>query len=314
MHDHTRPTEARNARTVDIDLWPSEQVIRAVLVEDAIGVAAAAAVADRLAAAVDATGARLDAGGVIHAFGAGASGRLAVLDATEATPTFGAPRGRFNAHFPGGGEAFMDSSIDLEDAERLGYEDAAVVGAGDVVVGVTASGATAYVHGALARAREADAMTVLICCDPGAAQRSSVDHFIAADTGAEAITGSTRLKAGTATKVLLNAFSTAVMVRAGRTYSNFMVDLVVTNTKLHERAIDIVTAAGDVDRDAAQQMLEAADGVVPLAIVHALTGHSIERCRQALEPGGGVRQALAQLGGERVGDERFGHERFGDER
>ncbi|WP_308798089.1 N-acetylmuramic acid 6-phosphate etherase [Agromyces silvae] len=297
MQSRIPPTEARNPRTTDLDRWPSEHVIRAILAEDARGVAAAEAAADALAAAVEAALLRLTRGGRVHAFGAGASGRLAVLDATEATPTFGAPAGLFSAHFPGGAAAFADSSIDLEDAEQLGRETAArALAPADIAIGITASGSTAYVAGALAAARAAGALTILICCDPGTPLALLVDHVVVADTGAEAITGSTRLKAGTATKVLLNAFSTTLMVRAGRTYSNLMVDLVATNVKLRERAIGIVAAAAEVDRAEAEALLERADGAVPLAIVHARSGRNLDVCRRAISGGGGVRAALARLG------------------
>ncbi|MGO1768875.1 MAG: N-acetylmuramic acid 6-phosphate etherase [Microbacterium sp.] len=295
MRDATRPTEARNPRTIDIDLWESERIVRALLAEDERGIRAAAAVAGRLAAAVDEAGLRLADGGTVHAFGAGASGRLAVLDATEATPTFGAPRGLFTAHFPGGAEAFADSSIDFEDAERLGREDADAVSAGDVALGITASGATAYVAGALARSGERGALTILVCCDPEPELGPLADHVIAADTGAEAITGSTRLKAGTATKALLNAFSTALMVRQGRTYSNLMVDLVVTNSKLDARATAIVATAAGVAEGEARRALSEAGGAVPVAILRAMTGADPDRCARALEPGGGIRRALRRM-------------------
>lgn len=295
MQEDSQPTERRNPRTIDIDLWDSERIIHALLEQDAHGVRAAAEVADRLASAVDAALERLSCGGVVHAFGAGASGRLTVLDATEATPTFGTPPGLFVAHFPGGADALLDSSLDFEDAYQLGGDDAGVVQPKDVVLGVSASGTTAYVFGALERAREVDALTILICCDPASSLGSLADHVVAPDTGAEAITGSTRLKAGTATKVLLNAFSTTLMVRQGRTYSNLMVDLVVTNTKLHERAIDIVQTAAGVARAEAEHILGEAEGSVPVAILRAMTGASADRCARALTPSGGIRQALQRL-------------------
>ncbi len=166
-------TEQRNASTVDLDLRSSREIIDALMREDAVAVGAAQLAAGDLATAVDRAHERTSAGGRVHYFGAGASGRLAVLDATEATPTFGMPQGFFTAHFPGGTEAFMDSRIDLEDAEQLGHDDASAVTAADVVIGITASGSTSYVRGALRRARETGALTVLITCQPPRDSRRS---------------------------------------------------------------------------------------------------------------------------------------------
>lgn len=288
-------TEDRNPRTVHLDQLPSDGVIEALLAEDATAIDAARAAAPALAAAVDAALARVARGGRVHYFGAGASGRLAVLDATEATPTFGTPPGFFTAHFPGGAAAFGDSTLDYEDAADAGYADAAPLRGDDVAVGLTASGSTAYVAGALRRARSAGALTVLVACNPDAPLAALADVAVLAATGPEAVTGSTRLKAGTATKVLLNAFSTALMVRSGRTYSNLMVNLVATNEKLHARAVRIVAMATELDPDRSAAVLDRAGGDVPLALVHALSGRPLDECRSALSNGGGVRTALARL-------------------
>jgi N-acetylmuramic acid 6-phosphate etherase len=291
----TRSTEQRNPRTVDIDRWPSGRVVAALLAEDAAAIAAATAAAAALADAVDRALERTARGGRVHYFGAGASGRLAVLDATEATPTFGTPPGFFTPHFPGGAAAFTDSSLDYEDAQAAGYHDAAVLGGRDVAVGITASGTTRYVAGALTRAREAGALTVLLTCDPGSPLAARADATVVAATGPEAITGSTRLKAGTATKVLLNAFSTALMVRSGRTYSNLMVNLVATNDKLHARALHILEMATGLPGDDAAAALARSGGDLPLALVHALSGRPVAECRHALDGGGTVRAALELL-------------------
>lgn len=290
-----RPTEQRNPRTVHIDQWPSVRVVEALLAEDATAIAAAMAAAPALADAVDRAFARIADGGRVHYFGAGASGRLAVLDATEATPTFGTPPGFFTPHFPGGAAAFADSSLDFEDAEPAGYDDAAPVGPGDVAVGLTASGSTPYVAGALRRARAAGALTVLVACNADPSLATHADVTVVADTGPEAIAGSTRLKAGTATKVLLNAFSTALMVRAGRTYSNLMVNLVATNEKLHDRAVGIVGTAAGLGPEESAAVLGRCDGDVPLALTHALSGRTVAESRRALTDGGSVRAALAVL-------------------
>jgi N-acetylmuramic acid 6-phosphate etherase len=284
-------TEDRNPRTTDIDRWPADRVVDALFAEDAMAVEAARAAGPALAKAVDLALPRLAAGGRVHYFGAGASGRLAVLDATETTPTFGVPQGLFTAHFPGGAAAFVDSGLDFEDARAAGHDDAAAVG-GDIAVGITASGATRYVAGALTRCREAGALTVLVTStvDPVV----TADVVVVADTGPEAVTGSTRLKAGTATKVLLNAFSTALMIRSGRTYSNLMVNVVATNEKLVGRAARIVAMATGLSVDESSAVLARAGGDVPLALVHALSGRPLDDCRTALTTGS-VRAALADL-------------------
>jgi alpha-N-acetylglucosaminidase len=284
-------TEQRNPRTVDIDLWPTSRVVEALLAEDAAAVEAAAAAAPTLAEAVDRALERIARGGRVHYFGAGASGRLAVLDATEAAPTFGTPAGFFSAHFPGGVPAIVDSALDFEDAS--GYDDAIEVTGRDVAVGITASGSTRYVIGALTRAREVGALTVLITCNAGSPVEADVT--VVAATGPEAITGSTRLKAGTATKALLNAFSTALMVRSGRTYSNLMVNLVASNDKLHARAVRVIEMATGLGRDESAAALARGGGDLPLALLHALTGRSADECRHALAEGGNVRAALRLL-------------------
>lgn len=291
------PTERRNPRTGDIDAQDSTGVLALLLDEDARAVEAARAASGRLAEAVDETHARLARGGRVHYFGAGASGRLAVLDATEITPTFGAPPELFTAHFAGGPQALTDSSIDREDAGALGTADAGGVGAADVAVGVTASGSTAYVIGALRGARAAGALTVLVTCNPDAAARDLADIVVVADTGPEALTGSTRLKAGTATKVILNAFSTALMIKAGRTYGNLMVGLVATNAKLAERAVSLLMEASGTDEATCRAALADASGRIPEALVRLLTGCPAERARAALEEYSGVRAAVAALGG-----------------
>ncbi len=295
MPPAARSTEQRNPRTVDIDRWPSDRIVAALLAEDAAGIDAASTAAPALAEAVDRALERTARGGRVHYFGAGASGRLAVLDATEATPTFGTPPGFFTPHFPGGTAAFTDSSLDYEDAQATGYQDAAVLGGPDVAVGITASGTTRYVAGALTRAREAGALTVLITCDPDSPLAAGADTTVVAATGPEAITGSTRLKAGTATKVLLNAFSTALMVRSGRTYSNLMVNLVATNDKLHARARHILELASGLGGDEATTALARSGGDLPLALVHVLSGRPVADCRHALGAGGTVRAALDLL-------------------
>ncbi|MGW0201455.1 N-acetylmuramic acid 6-phosphate etherase [Nonomuraea sp. NPDC003201] len=292
------PTESRNPRTADIDTLESPDVLRLLLDEDATAVAAARAAATALSRAVDEAHLRLSRGGGVHYFGAGASGRLAVLDATEITPTFGVARGLFTAHFAGGPGALTDSSVDREDAEELGAADAGALAENDLAIGITASGATPYVAGALRAARAAGALTVLITCNPAAPLRDLAGILVVADTGPEALTGSTRLKAGTATKVLLNAFSTALMIKSGRTYSNLMVGLVATNAKLEQRAVNLLVEATGEDAAACAAALAEADGRIPEALVRLLTGCTPGQAREALAAHPGVRAAVAALGGQ----------------
>lgn len=288
-------TEDRNPDTVDIDTWPSGQIVTSLLREDAYAVDAALHCADTLGALVDGAAARIRDGGRIHYFGAGASGRLAMLDATEAVPTFGVSPRLFTAHFPGGIDAFVDSQLDFEDAYDHGRRDASVVTSADAVIGISASGSTRYVRGALEVANETGALTGLVTNNAGAPLESFADITVLPRTGAEAIAGSTRLKAGTATKVLLNAFSTALMVKLGRTYSNLMVELVASNEKLHERALRIVQLATGVDVDGAHAALAEADGSVPVAIVALLTGKTAADSASALTAAGSVRAAADWL-------------------
>jgi len=288
-------TEDRNPATVDIDSWPAQRSIEAILAEDARGVQAAVQVSDRLAELVEAAHERLQTGGRIHYFGAGASGRLVFVDATESRPTFGL-EDVFVWHFPGGAPALLDSAIDEEDAEAAGDREARALRPGDVAIGVTASGSTGYVRGALAAARERGAFTALITNQAGAVLSHGVDLPIEAATGAEALTGSTRLKAGTATKVLINAFSTALMIRAGRTWSNLMTHMVATNAKLDERAVRVLAMATDARESECREALSAAEGDVPVALTAMLAGVDAVAARDALAATGSIRTAVAALG------------------
>ncbi|MGC0252453.1 N-acetylmuramic acid 6-phosphate etherase [Pseudactinotalea sp. Z1748] len=298
MTEPSPSTEARNPATRDIDVVPPAQRLRMILAQDAVAVAAAQEVIPALADLVQAAVDRVRAGGRIHYAGAGASGRLAVLDATESTPTFGVDPGLIRAHFPGGAAALTDSTIDLEDAADQGRAALTGVGAGDVVIGVSASGSTAYVRGALESAGRAGALTALITSNPRAPLGAHAQILIAPDTGAEALTGSTRLKAATAAKVLLNAFSTAVMIGLGRTYSNLMVGLVASNEKLRERSVAILREATGSPAAQCRTTLLESSGRVPVALVRLLTGASVLEAEGALARAGSVRTALDLLAGD----------------
>ncbi|CAN5583136.1 N-acetylmuramic acid 6-phosphate etherase [soil metagenome] len=292
-----RPTEQRNPATTDIDLAPTEDVVLMILREERVAVSAAESASSRIAELADLAIHAVRAGQRIHYFGAGASGRLAVLDATELRPTFGVRADLTVAHFPGGAEAILDSTIDLEDGRDGGRADASTVAAHDIVIGVTASGTTRYVQGALEEARERGAVTALITSNPSTPLEGLADVLVVLDTGAEAVTGSTRLKAGTATKLALNAFSTAMMVGLGRTYSNLMIGMSVTNDKLRERAIAVLTEASGESAEAARAALDAAEHDLPEALVALLARVDAVQAREAIEEHGTVRSAVTALDG-----------------
>lgn len=292
------PTEARNSGTNDIDLLPTVDILRLINSEDATVPHAVAAVLPELARAVDLGVAALRGGGRVHYFGAGTSGRLATMDAAELPPTFGIARDRVVAHHAGGAEALVHAREGVEDDYAGGCADAATVTAADLAVGLTASGRTPYVAGALHRAREAGARTVLVTADPHSALAADVDVHVGVATGAEVIAGSTRMKAGTAQKLVLTAFSTAVMIRRGRTYSNLMVSVVATNAKLRGRTLRILTEATGLDEQECSRALAEAGGDLKVALVRLLSGADTERSAAALaEADGHVRAALAALAG-----------------
>ncbi|MFD7158283.1 N-acetylmuramic acid 6-phosphate etherase [Kribbella sp. NPDC059898] len=293
----TSPTEQRNPRTLAIDAVGTSEILQLVNNEDALVAGAVGAVIPELTKAVDAAVEAIRGGGRVHYFGAGTSGRLAVLDAAELLPTFHVPDGLVVAHHAGGMQALLRAVENVEDSEEGGASDAAAVTGQDLVVGLAASGSTPYVAGALKAARTAGATTVLVTSNPDAPLAPLADIVVAADTGPEVIAGSTRLKAGTAQKMILNAFSTTLMIKLGRTWSNLMVDLVATNKKLRGRMVRILGEATGADEAACETALAAADGELKPALVHLLTGAPIPAARAALETAHGrVATALAELG------------------
>jgi N-acetylmuramic acid 6-phosphate etherase len=292
----TSPTEARNPRTATIDQLSALDMLRLINAEDATVADAVAVALPALARAVDLAVEALSSGRRLHYFGAGTSGRLAVLDAAELRPTFGLEPGRVVAHIAGGTAALVNAVEGSEDDESTGYTTAAVVEPGDVTVGVSASGRTPFVGGALRAARAAGAHTVLVSANPEAPLGPSADIHVAVDTGPEVITGSTRMKAGTAQKLVLNALSTAVMVRIGRTYSNLMTDMVATNAKLRQRQVRILEEATGQDAAVCRAMLVEAGGESKVALLSLLTSASVDDARAALRDTGGLlHEALRRL-------------------
>lgn len=291
------PTEDRNPRTAEIDNVPTMDVLRLLNAEDATVPGTVARALPVLAVVVDQVVERIRAGGQVHYFGAGTSGRMAVIDAAEVVPTFGLEHGVFIAHHAGGDRSLVSAVEDIEDDADLGASDASGVSASDVAVGITASGATPYVGGALTAAGSAGAVTVLISSNPAAPLQGLADYVVIADTGPEAIAGSTRLKAATAQKLLLNALSTAAMIRLGRTYSNLMVSMSGANEKLRRRQVTILMQATGADEATCRAQLTGCGGDLPLALLCQLSGLTPHAAAQALsEASGSVRAAAASSG------------------
>jgi N-acetylmuramic acid 6-phosphate etherase len=292
------PTEERHPGTTAIDTQSSLDILRLLNDDDAKVPTAVAEVLPELAILVDRAVEAIRAGGSVHYFGAGTSGRLAVLDAAELLPTFNAPDGLFVAHHAGGLGALLRAVENVEDDAEAGRAEAAGLGPADIAIGLTASGRTPFVGGALRQAREAGAVTALVTSNPDAELAAYADHVLAARTGPEVLTGSTRLKAGTAQKLVLNSFSTAVMIRLGRTWSNLMVDVVATNAKLRGRVLRILQEASGATDAEARAALEQADGELKPALLSMLAGTDAATARSALaQHHGSVAHALADLSG-----------------
>lgn len=290
-------TESRNPRTAAIDTLPTLEVLRLINDEDATVAGAVRQALPDIARAVDAVVESLGGGGRLFYVGAGTSGRLAVLDAVELVPTFSAPPDLVVPLIAGGAPALTRSIEGVEDRDDEGRRDllAAGVKKGDVVVGLAASGRTPYVLGALAAAREVGAATVALSCNQPAPILEAADIGVALLVGPEVITGSTRMKAGTAQKLALNLLSTAVMVRLGKVYGNLMVDVQVKNAKLERRARGMLMEIAGLDEEAAGDLLVRAGYEVKTAVVMALLGLSAEEARARLAAAGGVlRQAIGQ--------------------
>ena len=291
------PTESRNPRSRRLDEMPTARVVALLIDEDRRAVAAAARQVPAITRAAMLAARALESGGRIHFVGAGTSGRLGFLEAAECPPTFGSDPDRIRAVMAGGDGAVFRAVEGAEDREDDGHREGSRVDAGDLLIGISASSVTPFVRGALSAAREKRARTVLVTCAPGRGLRGLADVVIAVATGPEVLTGSTRLKAGSATKAVLNAITTAAMVRLGKAFENLMVDLRPTNAKLRDRARRIVATAGGVARAEAERLLEAAGGEVKTAIVMARRGATPDDARARIERAGGhVRKALAGKG------------------
>jgi N-acetylmuramic acid 6-phosphate etherase len=286
-----RLTERRNPRTTRIDVASSEEIVDLLYGEDRLVADAVYRERDRIAAAIDLAVDAMRRGGRLLYVGAGTSGRLGVLDATECPPTFGTPPEMVVGVIAGGLPALTRSQEGAEDDVEVGAAamDEGGVGPADLVVGIAASGTTPYVRAALSRAVELGASTGLVTCSDAPIDLADIcDVVICVETGPEALTGSTRLKAGTATKMVLNAISTGAMVRLGKAYGNLMVDLMALSEKLVDRGERVVMEAAGTTRKEARSAIEAAGGSVKLAIVMALRGVSAAEGERLLAEAQGV--------------------------
>jgi N-acetylmuramic acid 6-phosphate etherase len=289
-------TEARHPASMDLDRLDSLGIVTLMNQEDARVAEAVRAELPNIARAVDLIVERLAQGGRLLYFGAGTSGRLGILDASECPPTFSASSEQVRGFIAGGSAAITQSIEGAEDDLMAGMaaaRDEARVGPLDVAVGITASGRTPWVIGALRAARAAGALTIGLVNNPATPIHNEVDLCIAPVTGPEVLTGSTRLKAGTAQKMVLNMLSTASMVRLGKAYSNLMVDVQPLNTKLRARAVRILQAGAGVNEEGARALLEKSGWEVKTALVMALTGIDAEEARRRLRVANGhVRHAV----------------------
>jgi N-acetylmuramic acid 6-phosphate etherase len=288
-------TEQVNPASSELDALSTEDLVGVFVAEDRKPQEAVAGAAAALAQAIDAIAQRLQAGGRLFYQGAGTSGRLGVLDAAECPPTFCSAPELVQGVLAGGAPALLRSSEGLEDLFDAGRSDleARGFGSGDALVGIAAGGTTPYVHGGLAHARSLGALAIAMACVPAEQVPMPCDIDIRLITGPEVLTGSTRLKAGTATKMALNILSTGVMVRLGKVYGNRMVDVAVTNSKLEDRALRILSDLAGVSREQGRDLLEASAGSVKLALVMARRSLDAEQAAEVLErSGGNLRQAL----------------------
>jgi N-acetylmuramic acid 6-phosphate etherase len=294
-------TEQPNPASSDLDRLSPLELVSLFCEEERRSQEAVAGAAPQLAAAVEAISQRLRAGGRLFYLGAGTSGRLGVLDAAECPPTFCTPPELVQGVLAGGAPALLRSSEGLEDLAEAGRADLEARGfsAADALVGIAAGGTTPYVHGALNHARALGALAIAMACVPAEQAPMPCDIDIRLLTGPELLTGSTRLKAGTATKMALNILSTGVMVRLGKVHGNRMVDVAVTNTKLEDRALRILRDLAGVDRARGAELLAAAGGSVKQALLMAVGELDAVSAAAALEAAGGqLRPALRRVGAE----------------
>ncbi|NUK05864.1 N-acetylmuramic acid 6-phosphate etherase [Streptomyces lunaelactis] len=292
----TLTTEAFRPELADIDQLPTVEIAQIMNGEDETVPAAVAAQLPRIAAAIDATAERMSGGGRLIYAGAGTAGRLGVLDASECPPTFNTDPAEVVGLIAGGPSAMVKSIEGAEDSKELAAADldALKLTADDTVIGISASGRTPYAIGAVEHARACGALTIGLSCNAGSPLGAAAEHGIEVVVGPELLTGSTRLKAGTAQKLVLNMISTITMIRLGKTYGNLMVDVRASNEKLRARSRRIVALATGAPNEEIEAALAATDGEVKPAILTILGGVDAETATRLLgETGGHLRAALS---------------------
>ncbi|USG64467.1 N-acetylmuramic acid 6-phosphate etherase [Brevibacillus ruminantium] len=295
---HELTTEMRNQASLMLDRMTSLEILTLMNEEDKKVAGAVEQVLPEVARAVDMIACALERGGRLFYFGAGTSGRLGVLDASECPPTFGTDPQLVRGVIAGGSVALVEAIEGAEDSADRGKEDVRENGvrSGDVVVGIAASGRTPYVMGALEEAKACQATTISLSCNPAPDIAHGADLSINIVVGPEVVTGSTRLKAGTATKMVLNMLTTATMVHLGKVYGNLMVNVQATNQKLRERAKHIVMEVAGAGYEEAEQLIALADGDARVAIVMKKTGLAAPEARDRLSRAGGkLRQVIGDL-------------------
>ncbi|NOI30996.1 N-acetylmuramic acid 6-phosphate etherase [Vibrio coralliilyticus] len=278
-------SEGRNPETMDIDLLPSLEIVKRINQQDKLVPIAVEKVLPEIAQAVDKITQAFKSGGRLVYMGAGTSGRLGILDASECPPTFGVSDQMVIGLIAGGPDAILKAKEGAEDSPELGVADLKSIEFSDkdVVVGIAASGRTPYVIGALEYANDLGATTVALSCNPDSIIAEVAQIAISPVVGPEALTGSTRLKSGTAQKLVLNMLTTASMIRLGKSYQNLMVDVKATNKKLVARAARIVMQATECDKQQAVTVLEQTEYDVKLAILMILTGMNVDSARNQLQ-------------------------------
>jgi N-acetylmuramic acid 6-phosphate etherase len=294
-------TEKRNKNSLELDTMTTQEILTLINAEDQKVAPAVAAAIPQITQAVDLIAGRLKAGGRLFYVGAGTSGRLGILDVAEVRPTFGIGLDTVEAIIAGGARAITEAVEEAEDDFDQGGRELRLrnISEVDAVVGIAASGSTPFVLGALLTAREAGAAAIGIACNHNSRLRDYADIAIEVVVGPEILTGSTRMKAGTAQKMVLNMISTAVMVNLGQVYENLMVGMQITNTKLVQRAIRMVAAAAEVTVDDAAALLEASQRDIKLAIVMGKLQADAATARQLLENAQGYVRKAVTLGLEK---------------
>ncbi|KAJ9430889.1 N-acetylmuramic acid 6-phosphate etherase [Candidatus Pantoea symbiotica] len=294
-------TEGRNSASQNIDELSTEAMLRVINDEDKKVALAVEGIVPQIAQVVDAITQAFSKGGRLIYCGAGTSGRLGILDASECPPTFGTPRSQVVGLIAGGHTAILQAVENAEDNVEQGAQDLRDIqfNANDVLVGIAASGRTPYVLGALAYARQQGAFTAALTCNPNSPMSQAANVALTPVVGPEVVTGSSRMKAGTAQKLVLNMLTTGAMIRSGKVYGNLMVDVEATNQKLVQRQVNIVKQATDCDDATAQQALAACQGHCKTAIVMVLAGLTADEAKSLLSQNQGfIRNALRDAGAQ----------------